>query len=60
MRDPRFLIDALLNDELLLRQNALRRAMWTEEDKDCIPDFQDDVQNIQKAISLWEKVRPRD
>lgn len=54
------LIDSVLEAELSMRQDALRRAQ-IEKQRGLdvyIPDYEDDVRNIERAIALWKAVRP--
>ena len=58
MIDPRRLITAILNKELKDRQIALSIEKAFGENGTSLQDYEDDVKNIQKAIKLWESVKP--
>jgi hypothetical protein len=61
MVNPKLLIDRLLESELANREDNLARAQMDQTNSiQMIMDYEDDVQNIKQAISLWKRVRPQE
>lgn len=52
------MIDLILENELKGRITDLQRAKEDGQSKEELADYEDDIRNINEAISLWKKVRP--